>query len=467
MRKTKIMATIGPASQSIEILKDMMPYINIVRLNMTHSTHEFCDDIIEKVEKLNKKLNTNVSILLDLKGPDVTVGPIKNNRAYLKDNDLIRIYEHQILGDETKFSTNYINFVEEVYIGSIIKINDGLIELEVVKKEKDCLICQVKHGGNIEPNKTINVQGIRLDMPSLTKKDIDDIKYACQKKVDFLAISFVSCGEDVLTVNDILIKEDNEHTALIAKIEDELGVDNLDEIIEVSDGIMVARGDLGVNVLMEKIPGIQKNIIRKCHEIGKPSIVATELMASMEQNLRPTRAEVSDVANAILDGADCVMLSGETTIGNNPNLTVQTMDKIILSAESDIKRDELVNSIVNQERESITTNIAKSVVNMANNLKCQAIITPTITGYTAKKISRFRPSCPILAISPDKGVVKNLNLYFGVYAYYNNEITSFDKMSKVSKELALSKIEKGKIIMTGGYPFKEASNTNFIHIEEI
>ena len=467
MRKTKIMATIGPASQSEEVLEELMPLINIIRLNMTHASYEFCDNIIEKVETLNKKLKTNVSIMLDLKGPEVTVGPIKNNIAYLKDNDLIRIYEQQILGDETKFSTNYINFIEEVYIGSIIKINDGLIKLEVVDKEKDCLICRVVHGGNIEPNKTISVLGIKLDMPALTKKDIADIKYACQKKVDFLAVSFVSCGEDVLTVNDILIQEDNEHTALIAKIEDELGIDNLDEIIEVSDGIMVARGDLGVNVPMEKLPSIQKNIISKCHELGKPSIVATELLATMEQNLRPTRAEVSDVANAILDGADCVMLSGETTIGNNPSLTVQVMDKIITSAETDIKRDELVNSIVNQDKESITTNIAYSVVNMANNLKCQAIITPTITGYTAKKISRFRPSCPILAITPDKGIVKNLTLYFGVYAYYNNEITSFDKMSKVSKEVASKQIEKGKIVMTGGYPFKEASHTNFIHIEEI
>ena len=465
MRKTKIMATVGPASQSVEVLEELMKYVNIIRLNMTHASHEFCDNIIEKVNTLNKKLNTNVSILLDLKGPDITVGPIKNNIAYLKNDDIIRIYEEQVLGDETKFSTNYINFVEEVYEGSTIKINDGLIELEVIKKESDSLVCKVKQGGNIEPNKTIHVLGMRLDMPTLTKKDQEDIKYACQKKVDFLAISFVSCGEDVLTVNDLLIKEDNEHTALIAKIEDELGVHNIEEIIQVSDGI--ARGDLGVNIPMEKLPGIQKMIIKKCHELGKPSIVATELLATMEQNIRPTRAEVSDVANAILDGADCVMLSGETTIGNNPSLTVEIMDKIITSAETDIKRDEFVSSMVNQEKPSITNNLAYSVVTVANNLKCKAIIAPTITGYTAKKISRFRPSCPILAISPDKGVVKNLNLYFGVYAFYNNEITSFEKMSKVSKEVATKNIDKGIIIMTGGYPFKEAKHTNFMHIEEI
>lgn len=467
MRKTKIMATVGPASQDIEVLTSLMRQANIIRLNMKHATYEFCDDIIDKVNKLNKKNNTNVAILLDLKGPDITVGKIKNNETTLKTDDIIRIYQDDILGDQTKFSTNYSDFVQEVFIGVILKINDGLVELEVIKKQDDCLLCKVKQGGIIRSHQNIHVLGMRMDMPFLTEKDKEDILYACQKKVDYLALSFTSCGEDILTINDFLIEQNNGHTALIAKIEDELGVENIDEIIKVSDGIMVARGDLGVNLRFERVPSIQKMIVKKCHELGKPSIIATELLATMEQNSRPTRAEVSDVANAVLDGADCVMLSGETTIGKNPALTIEVMDQIIEAAEEDINYYEMLDLAMKTESQNITASLAYSVVDCANHLHCQAVITPTMTGYTAKKISRFRPSCPILALSPDLEVVKNLSLYFGVYAYQTTNISSFGTMTKLCHKEAKKHFSKGKVIITGGYPFSEAKHTNFMHIEEI
>lgn len=307
-------------------------------------------------------------------------------------------------------------------------------------------------------------------MPFLSNKDRNDILYANQMKVDYLALSFVSSAEDVLNVNDILIDLNNDHIGIIAKIENERAVEEIDEIIKVSEGIMIARGDLGVEVPMERVPGIQKSIISKCHNMGKVSIVATELLATMETNTRPTRAEVSDVANAVLDGADAVMLSGETTVGKFPLETLSIMEKIIESAEEDINYFEMLDKAMRTEKQDITGMIAYSVAECADRLKCKAIIAPTISGYTARKMSRFRPSCPIIAVSPDINTVKSLNLHFGVTPVLIEDLSSFDKIIKKSKEITKSLMdtaEGDKIIVTGGYPFKEVKHTNFMKIEEL
>lgn len=470
MKKTKVIATIGPASKDIEVLKNLiLSGMDVARINLRYADKEFCKDIVNKINNLNKELKTNIAVLFDLEGPDITVGRFSGGSAYLNKGDKIRIYMDEILGDSTKFSISYPNLINEIKVNSLIKINDGLIELKIIDKEINYLLCEVIIGGFIEDGKGVNVP-VHLNIPFLRQKDIEDIELANELNVDYLALSHVRSYEDVLSVNDMLINLGNDHMAIISKIENEHALEELDEIIRNSEGIMVARGDLGVELPMERIPRIQKMIINKCHIEGKISIVATELLSSMENIVRPTRAEVADIANAVLEGTDAVMLSGETTIGNYPVETMEVMSKIIESTEQDQNYYEFLDTSMRSEKQDITGSVAYSAVECAIRLKCKAIVTPTISGYTARKISRFRPSCPIIAITPDINVVKNLSLYYGMYPVLEHDVNSFDKIMKISKEKAkniLKLEEKDKIIITGGYPFKEVKHTNFMKIEEV
>ena len=471
MKKTKVIATIGPASKDIEILRSLiLSGMDVARINLTYADDAFCRDVVKKIELLNKELHTHVSIMFDLKGPDVTVGHFSGGSAYLNKGDKIRIYMDEITGDSTKFSVSYPNLLNEVKVNHIIKLNDGLIELKILEKNENYLLCEVIAGGFIEDKKGVNVIGVHLNIPFLSEEDLEHIHLAHELNIDYLAMSMIHSSEDVLKVNDILINLGNDHISVVAKIENEHAVEDLDEIIKTSDAIMVARGDLGVELPMERVPRIQKMIINKCHLMGKVSIVATEMMSSMENMVRPTRAEVSDVANAVLDGVDAVMLSGETTVGKYPIQTVELMNKIIEESESDQNYFEFIDRTMRSEKQDITGSVAYSSVECAMRLKCKAIVTPTMSGYTARKISRFRPTCPIIAISPDEDVVKNLSMYYGIYPVLERDVSSFDKIMKLSKKIASEKLnlkEKDKIIVTGGYPFKEVKHTNFMKIEEI
>lgn len=471
MKKTKIMATIGPSSKDKIILEEMiLNGMNIARLNMKYSSIEFCTDIIYKIRDIDRKLKTNTSILMDLQGPDIKVGKFIGGKAELTKNDKIRVYMQPIVGDKTRFSVSYSNLINDVKTNTIIKLNDGLIELKVLEKCCDYLLCEVVTGGIIEDEKTINVINTKLNLPFITEKDKEDIKFANKENIDYLALSFVSNSEDILSVNDLLIGYGNDHIAIIPKIETESALDDLDEIIKISDGIIIARGDLGVEVPLERIPSIQKTIINKCHMQAKASIVATEMLSSMESEIRPTRAEVSDIAIAVADGVDTVMLSGETTIGKYPVGTITMMSKIIETAEQDTNYHELLNRAMRTENQDLTGSIAYSVVECASRLKSLAIITPTMSGYTAKKISRFRPNCPIMAITPNNNTAKSLGIYYGIYPILIDEIKSFDMMLKVSKNIVTKKFdyEPGdNIVITGGYPFKEVKHTNFMKIEEL
>lgn len=470
MKKTKVIATIGPASKDIEILKNLMlSGMDVARINLRYADKEFCEDIVNKIKNLNKELKTNTAILFDLEGPDITVGHFSGGSAYLNKGDKIRVYMDEVLGDSTKFSISYPNLINEIKVNNVLKINDGLIELKIIDKEINYLLCEVISGGFIEDGKGVNV-GIHLNIPFLRTKDIEDIKLANELNIDYLALSKVSSYEDVLSVNDMLINLGNDHIAIISKIENEHALDEVDEIIKNSEGIIVARGDLGVELPMERLPKIQKMIINKCHIAGKISVVATELLSSMENVTRPTRAEVADIANAVLEGTDAVMLSGETTIGNYPVQSLEIMSKIIEETEVDQNYYEFLDTTMRTEKQDITGSVAYSAVECAIRLKCKAIVTPTISGYTARKISRFRPNCPIVAITPDINVVKNLKLYYGIYPVLESDINSFDKIMKISKEKTkniLKLEEKDKIIITGGYPFKEVKHTNFMKIEEV
>lgn len=471
MNKTKIVATIGPSSQEKEILKQfILSGMNVARLNLSHATHEFCDEVIDKINELNEELHTSVAIMLDLDGPTITVGKLLENKIYLKKGNLIQIYGEERVGDEKAISVNYPNLVKDMKYNSHIVLGDNEILLTVIDKEEECLTCKIEQDGILKEDMKLISLDCPLQLPFLTEKDKKDILYAHEKQVDFIALSFVTNSENILEVNDLLINMNDDRLSIIAKIETEEAVEEIDEIIRVADGILVARGDLGVALPMERIPGIQKMIISKCHRQGKVSIVATEMLGSMESASHPTRAEVSDVANAVLDGVDAVMLSGETTIGDYPVETIEMMTKIIESSEQDMDYRELLDKAMRTEKNDITGSLAYSVTDTAERLKCKSIVTPTITGYTAKKISRFRPVCPIIALSPDESVTKALALHFGVYGVRVSELNSFDKVMKQATETLnefMETNEGDKIIVTGGYPFKEVKHTNFMRIEEI
>lgn len=471
MGKTKIIATVGPSTNSKQKLKELiLKGCDAIRINMRQCDYTFCDLVFQMVDELNKELNTYVSIILDTNGPDLRIGLINEDKTFLKQDTVIRIYKEDVLGDETKFSVNYEDFVNDVKIGNTISINDGAVELVTEEKCESYLKCRVVKEGFISPKSDVHVVGIKLNIPFLSEKDKEDILYAHRKNADFLAVSFVSSSEDILEINDMLIELGNDHMEIIAKIEKESAVDEIDEIIKVSDGIMIARSDLGVEVPMERIPGIQKSIVSKCHMAGKISIVAAELISTMEENMRPTKAEVSDIANAVLDGADAVMLSGETTIGKYPVETLEIVERVISSAEEDIDYLGLLDKAARTEKQDITGEISYSVAMLSCRLKCSAIVCPTISGYTARKMSRFRPNCPILAISNDPNTVKSLSLNFGILPVLVDEFKNLDSMLNKSIKLATEKFNlepKDKLIITGGYPFREVKHTNFIKIEEI
>lgn len=471
MKKTKVMATIGPSSKDEVILEDMiLNGMNVARLNMKYSTLEFCEEIVDKIRNIDKRLKTNTSILIDLKGPDIKVGNFMGGKAYLKDNDKIRVYMDPVIGDSTKFSVSYSNLINDVKTNTIMKLDNGLIEIKVLEKIENYLLCEVVRGGFVEDNKSIRIIDTRINMPFITEEDKAAIRFAGRENIDYIALSFVKSAEDILSVNDLLIEYANDHTLIMSKIEKEKALEELDEIIRVSDGILIARRDLGVEIPLERIPSIQKSIINKCHLQGKVSIVATEMHSTLEQEVKPSGVEVSDIANAIVDGVDAIMLTGETTIGKYPVGTISMINKIIETSETDINHNELLDRAMRTENQDITGSIAYSVVECASRLKCITIVTPTMSGYTSKKISRFRPNCPIIALTPNIDTARSLGLYYGIYPVVIDETKSFDMILKLSKNSVIKKFnyEKGdKIIITGGYPFKEVKHTNFMKIEEL
>ena len=469
MNKTKVIVTVSPATASKDTLKSfIINGADVVRINMSYATFDFCREVIASINEINKELNTCTSIMLDTRGPLVRIGHISDGKAFLKRDDKIRIFMHDVIGDCTKFSVDYSNLVEDTEIGCVVKTND--VDLQVIDKGKDYLLCLVLKEEYVEDNNSLIIPNLRLHKQFLNSFDKQTIKLANELNVDFLALSYVSCFDDVLEANDLLIDLNNEHMQIISKIENASAVDDIDRIIKASDGIMIERGDLSSEVAMERIPGIQKMIINKCHEKGVVSIVATELLSTMVSNNKPTKAEVSDIANAVLDGTDAVMLCGETTIGKFPIETLKVLERVISVAENDINYDHMIEKAMLGEEIDITSSIAYSVASSAEKLKCKAIFAPTMSGYTARKISKFRPVCPIIAVSPNMDTIKSLTLNFGVYPLLVNEIKNYDVIIDKSKKIAMEFLmlqEHDKIIITGGYPFSAVKHTNFMKIEEL
>lgn len=463
MKKTKIVCSIGPSSQTLPVFSKMVEAgMNVARINFSHATLKECEEVISLVEEVNRQGN-HIAIMYDTKGPDFRTGALQGESIELKEGETIQIVKEDILGTSSKLSVNYKSAIDTIQVHDIILIEDGMFKLEVIDKDSESLTCRILVGGILGSHKGINVPGVDLEEPFLSAADIEDITYACHHQGDFIALSFVSCKEDVLSVRR-LIEQENSSMQIISKIESTNAVANIDEIIDVSDGIMVARGDLGVEVPMKELPILQKMMIKKCREKGKICIVATEMLSSMTQKIRPTRAEISDVANAVLDGTDAVMLSNETTIGMYPVEAVQIMAETCENTEKYLEYD---HAIVPDGKDIMST-IAHSVVVAANNLDVSAILASTLSGATAKHISALRPKSIILATCTEEQVARSLAFHFGVYS---NIVPKFH----TTDEIVSNAIEKGKevlglqpgdkVVVTGGFPLSKS--TNFLKIEEI
>lgn len=437
-RKTKIVCTIGPATDTPEMIERLIDAgMNVARLNFSHGNPAEHKKRIEMIRAVAKKLNRYIGIMADTKGPEIRTGDFKDGGQEFKKGDIVKIVKEPILGDKHAFHILSKELFEDVKAGDYILIDDGKIRLDIIEVQKDMLECFVWNSGVIKSRKGVNIPNAKLSMPFISEKDDTDIRYAVKEKVDFIALSFVRRKADVLAVREILKSCHGEHIELIAKIENQEGVDNLVEILEVSDGIMVARGDLGVEVSTQLVPIYQKKIIAKANEIGKPVITATQMLESMMSSPRPTRAEASDVANAILDGSDAIMLSGETAAGEYPVEAVLTMDTIAKATEDTIDYgDKLRKSMKTSQpttNDAIGIAVSQTVLSLPG---AEVIIAFTETGGTAKRMAKFRPSVPIIAITDNIETCQRLSYYCGVFATIEDNVTNLEYHDKVAIKVA-------------------------------
>ncbi|MGD6879518.1 pyruvate kinase [Bacillus infantis] len=473
MRKTKIVCTIGPASESIEKLTQLIEAgMNVSRLNFSHGDFEEHGARIKNIREASKSTGKTVAILLDTKGPEIRTNNMENGAVELEAGNNIIVSMNEVLGNADKFSVTYAGLIDDVHTGSKILLDDGLIGLEVTKIDKanSEIHTKILNSGTLKNKKGVNVPGVSVKLPGITEKDANDILFGIEQGVDFIAASFVRRASDVLEIRQLLEDNNASHIQIIPKIENQEGVDNIDEILEVSDGLMVARGDLGVEIPAEEVPLVQKSLIKKCNIQGKPVITATQMLDSMQRNPRPTRAEASDVANAIFDGTDAIMLSGETAAGTYPVEAVQTMHNIASRAESALDHKEILSNRSKDNEHNITDAIGQSVAHTALNLEVNAIITPTESGHTARMISKYRPKAPIVAVTSKESVTRRLSLVWGVYPQVGQEASTTDDMldSAVQESMNSGLVGSGDlVVITAGVPVGEAGTTNLMKIHVI
>lgn len=454
MKKTKIICTLGPAVDNPEILEKLiMAGMDVARINFSHGNYKDQEDRIRNFKQVRDKVGRSVALLLDTKGPEIRIGKFENGKIELNPGDMFTLVTEEILGDKEKVSITYKNLYNEVDVGTTILINDGIIKVEVVEINGTNIVCKVIDGGILTNTKSINIPGMEINLPSPTEKDIEDIKFGIEVGFDYIAASFVRTPQDVLNIRKILEENDGNHIKIISKIENRQGIDNFDKILEVSDGIMVARGDLGVEIPMEEVPIRQKEFITKCNRAGKPVVIATQMLESMIHNPRPTRAEVSDVANAVYDMTSCIMLSGETAMGEYPVECVQTMVRICESIENSIKYWKRFKKKEHEcDNIDYEYNLNYSTCSTAMDLCAKAIFAYTDTGRTSKMIAGFMPQCPIYVITSNKELYKQLSLVWNTYTILVETQESIDDMIDNGIEIAKQNkfIEEGDIIVIAG-----------------
>ena len=471
MKKTKIVCSIGPASNEPDVMEKMVRAgMNVARINFSHATIEEREKACASVREVRKRTGMNVAILWDTKGPEFRCGIMENDSIELVPGETIDIVKETVTGTKERFSVNHPSAIDSLNVGDIILLENAKMKLEVIAKYEDRVTCKIIDGGVLGNRKSMSVPGIKLDIPYVSDVDREDIIYACEHGGEFLAISFVSTKEDVLEVKEILKEHGREDLQIICKIESALGIENLEDILSVSDGVMVARGDLGTEVPSEMVPIYQKQMINTCRRLGKISIVATEMLETMmsSDNIRPKRAETSDIANAVLDGTDAVMLSGETTVGKHPIETVAAMANICETTEKYASFDYAFDI---ESLDNITKSIASNVVLSTDALGAKLICAATISGRTARVISNLKPDAPILALCTDEKTGRRLALNWGVYAGTLPFLDTTDEVLTQSVEKAKEFMELNEgdlIVITGGFPNTETKRiTNLMKIEEI
>lgn len=469
MKKTKMVCTLGPASDSKEILTKMIQGgLNVARLNFSHGSHEEHAGRIQRIKEVRKELNIPVALMLDTKGPEIRTGDLKEGRVTLETGKKIVLTSEQIEGDADRVSVSYEGLPDDLSVGNKILIDDGLIELNVDRIDGTEIYCSIDNGGVLGSKKSVNIPNVEINLPGLTPKDESDLIFGIKQKVDFVAASFVRKPQDVIAIRKVLENNGGGNIQIISKIENREGVEKIDRILAVSDGIMVARGDLGVEIPAEEVPLVQKSIIKKCNLLGKPVITATQMLDSMIRNPRPTRAEVGDVANAVFDGTDAVMLSGETAAGAYPVQAVETMANIVEKTE---RSEEYINRQKPEHGElTITNAVSEAAVQIAANLDATAIIAATSSGHTPRMLSKYRPECTILAVSDKVSTVRRLTLSWGVYCMYMTELRDTDSMvhDSVQAAVELGVVKIGDLaVVAAGVPLGVQGNTNMIKVHTV
>ena len=457
MKKTKVVCTMGPNTNDRELLKKLIENgMDVARFNFSHGDHEEQKSRMDLLKELRQELNTNTAILLDTKGPEIRTGVLKGGkRIMLKAGEQFTLTTEEIEGDESKVSITYEGLVQDVDAGRVILIDDGLIELKVVGKSEKEIFCEVINGGELGERKGVNVPNVAVRLPAITEKDKDDIRFGVEQGIDFIAASFVRNAECVLEIKAYLKELGAPYVPIIAKVENAEGIKNIDEIIRAADGVMVARGDLGVEIPAEEVPYLQKMIIQKCNMNFKTVITATQMLDSMMRNPRPTRAEVTDVANAVYDGTDAVMLSGETAQGKYPLEALQMMVHIIQNTEQHLDYEGMLEKTGGHLKSGVSSAIGYSSVLAASNLNAKCVITPSVSGATARVVSNLRPRQVILGVTPNERTLRRMSIYWGVKPIKSQAFNTTDDICDGAIELAKVKqfVETGEIVViTAGIP---------------
>ncbi len=472
MRKTKIICTLGPAVDDEDTLRQLiLSGMNCARFNFSHGTHESHLATLTKLKRVRDELGMPVATMMDTKGPEIRVKTVADGPVALQKGQDFTLTTEDVVGDAHRVAVTYANLHKELDVGCRVLLDDGLVELKVKEIRGSEILCEVENGGNLSSNKSINIPGVHILLPSLTEKDKEDLKFAVENDYDFIAASFVRKASDVEDVRKCLHEYGGERIRVISKIENREGVENLDAIIAASDGVMVARGDLGVEIPAYEVPILQKRMIKSTIAQGKPVITATQMLDSMIRNPRPTRAEVSDVANAVFDGTSCVMLSGETASGKYPVEALETMTSVVTAAEGAIDywgrfRERNLLPDVNTINDAITHSCCLT----AMDLNATAILAATKSGHTAKVISRFRPECPIIALCQSEKVRRQLAISWGVHAYLSGDVDSTDRLFSLAVEVARKEgaVQVGDtVVITAGVPIGKSGSTNLIKAQVV
>ncbi len=470
LRKTKLVCTIGPASSPSQIMEKMIQGgMNVARLNFSHGTREEHAEVIRNIRDFSAVLDIPVAILIDLPGPKPRTGRLKKKRVHIKEGDTLSLTSERVLGDEHRISVDFPAFFNDIKAGDLVFLNDGAIQLKVISTADIEVKSKVVVGGLLSDNRGINVPGVKLNVPSVTSEDLENLAFAVEQGVDFVAISFVRSVANVLEIKQIL-QEKRGNIPLIAKIEKHEGVNDIDRIIAEADGIMIARGDLGIEIPLRKVPIVQKEIIRKCNQAGKPVIVATQMLESMVGAMRPTRAEVSDVANAIFDGTDAVMLSAETAAGKYPVRAVNTMASIVAETEKVLPYERILLEKSEQVTAQTEDAISYAACHMSQRLGAACIVAYTSSGSTALRVSKYRPRVPILAITPSANTARRLVLSWGIEPHLATEPPNVDSMFQEAAQLALQTgvAQSGElVIITAGIPMGIPGSTNLVKVHRV